>query len=228
MDNYRATILGQYANSPVITGLIAYFNDWIDPGTDIDGFLENIWDIETANDYGLDIWGKIVDVSRYLTVTEEPAYLGFNEMSVDASGVDASGTPQPFGQAPMYVGATSTSTYKLATDAYRKLIMVKAMANITNCTAPSLNALLSYLFSESGRAYVTDTGEMMIRYVFEFTPSAVDLAIMLNSGAVPRPAGVQVSLMYLDSGGTFGFNGTGLKPFGEGTLFNSSDLQDAN
>ena len=86
-----------------------------------------IWNIQTADTYGLDVWGKIVVVSRQLTVTENKIYFGFNEASSDPILVD---DPQPFNQAPFYSGELLTSTVTLTNDAYRKLIMMKAAANI--------------------------------------------------------------------------------------------------
>ncbi len=225
MINYRDTILAQYANSPTITEIIARFNDAIDPTVDIDNFFSSIWDIETADYYGLNVWGKIVNVSRFLQVDQEPSYLGFSEAGYDP---DVPTSAQPFGQAPFYTGPSATQTYELSNDAYRKLIMVKAMANITDCSVPSLNRLLTYLFAGEGRAYTQDTGEMQLRYVFEFTLSAVDLAIMLRSGVIPRPAGVKVHLLQADVSSTFGFLGSGLQPFGQGVLFANSGLQDAS
>lgn len=225
MKNYKDTLLAQYANSPTITGLIDAFNQWIDPSADIDAFYSAIWNIETAGTAGLDMWGKIVNVSRELQINIAPAYLGFNEAFTDATSTTG---PQPLGQATMYAGPLATTTYTLGNDAYRKLIMVKALANITDCTSPSLNALLRYLFAGEGRCYVVDTGGMRSRYVFEFQLSAVELAIMLSSGAVPRPAGVLISIMQVDPATTFGFAEAGLQPFGSGTFISPLGLQDAN
>lgn len=225
MDNYTDTLLAQYANSPTITAMIDLFNQCADPSADIDAFYSTIWNIETAGTAGLDNWGKIVNVSRELQIATMPAYFGFDEAYTVATAETGA---QPFEQAPMYAGPLATTTFTLANVAYRKLIMVKALANITNCTSPSLNKLLRYLFSGEGRCYVVDTGGMQSRYVFEFVLSDVELAIMLNSSAVPRSAGVLVSIMQLDPSTTFGFAEAGLQPFEQGVFFSSSGLQNAN
>ena len=223
MIDHRDTILAQYANSPTIIELIDLFNEWIDPQADILNFYNTIWNVETANDHGLDIWGRIVNVSRYLQVLEEPAYFGFFEAFTAPTALTGA---QPFNQSPMYAGELATKTYRLETEAYRKLILLKAMANITNCTIPSLNAMLKYFFD--GRSYVHDTGNMEIRYVFEFNLSPVELAIMLHSGIVPRPAGVLSSIMQLNPAETFGFNEANGQPFNQGSLFNTSGIQYAS
>lgn len=216
MQNYTDTLLSQYANSPTITALITDFNEWIDPTIDLNNFYSNIFNVLTCDDYGLDCWGKIVNVSRYVQITQSPVDLGFKEAYTVLTATTGA---QPFGQAPMYDGLVSTLNFRLATEVYRKLILVKAMTNITNCTVPSLNKLLNYLFAGEGRCYVVDTGSMQLRYVFEFNLTASELSIMLYSGAIPRPAGVQASVMQITPSQTFGFNGQG-QPFGSGVFFN--------
>lgn len=75
MDNVEQTILRQYANSPIITALIESMNAAIDPSADIDNFLVNVWQVDTAQGVFLDnVWGKIVGVSRTLP-TNPPTVL---------------------------------------------------------------------------------------------------------------------------------------------------------
>lgn len=181
MKDYRQTLLSQYATSPTISAIADRFNDWIDPGADIDAFFSIIWNVETAEGVGLDFWGKVVDAGRKL-----------------------------------YDPDTAT-TYTLEDAAYRTLIMVKAMANVSDCTPASLNHMLRYLFAGEGRAYTLDLGSMTMRHVFEFTLAPVELAIMLTSGVIPRPAGVLTQVLQVPAL-TFGFAGSGLQPFNQGTF----------
>lgn len=69
MDNVEQTIQRQYLNSPIITSLIDSMNAAIDPSADIDNFYIWVWDVATAQGFGLDIWGRIVGVSRTLLTT---------------------------------------------------------------------------------------------------------------------------------------------------------------
>ena len=46
----------QYANSPVLQVLVANLEAYFDPKVAIDTFYDQIWNIDTANSYGLDIW----------------------------------------------------------------------------------------------------------------------------------------------------------------------------
>jgi len=198
MMSWDETLLSQYVDSPTLVGLLQSFNDAVDPTIDIANFYSNIWNIATAVGNGLDIWGQIVGVSRYLQVSASN-YLGFKEAYTAPT---ASTGPQPFGQAPFGSGTALTTTFALADAQYRRLILVKAAANISNLSIPSINALLQAEFSTSdginpyGSAYVINSGSMSFQYHLTFVPSAVQIAIINNSGVFPRPAGVSVSLTY--------------------------------
>ena len=215
MQDVRSTILAQYANSPTICSLIEAFDACIDPTADLDTFLTKIWDVSTANTYGLDVWGKIVGVTRNIQIPVTPTYFGFGEAFT--IGTATTGV-QPFDEAPMYDGALITQTYSLPDESFRKLIMVKAMANISNCTIPAINSMLRALFNGSGRAYVLDVGNMAMQLVFEFILSPLDRSILNYSGVLPRPAGVLISVLQIDPTTTFGFYGSGLRPFNQGTF----------
>ncbi|MEX3614587.1 MAG: DUF2612 domain-containing protein [Burkholderia gladioli] len=163
MIDVEQTIVSQYSTSPTLTRLVRDMNEYIDPQADLDNFLKFVWDVQTAKGFGLDYWGKIVNVSRDLTIPGAVTFFGFSEAV--AKSDDA---PQPFGQASFYTGKLDTQTYRLDDDAYRTLILAKALTNISACTAPSLNRLLQNLFARRGRCYVSDLGNMRMRFTFEF------------------------------------------------------------
>ncbi|WP_147196066.1 DUF2612 domain-containing protein [Pantoea sp. CCBC3-3-1] len=224
MKNVTDTILTQYAGSPKLRGLVETFNSAMDIDAFTEEFLKAIWDVSTAEGYGLDVWGKIVNVSRFLNVEEEQTAFGFDEAYISSNA----NSPKPFDQAPFYEGVGLTTTFRLTDDAYRTLIMAKAMANITDCTIPNINRLLRYLFSGRGDVFVAVTGVMAIRYVFGFELTPVESAILLKSNAVTKPAGVSVDLMTVDFNNTFGFNEASLQPFEVGTFFPDSGIKNAN
>lgn len=210
MQNVEQTIISQYGTAPTLNQLIQNMNGYIDPSADLDNFYNAVWNIETAIGFGLEILGKIVGVKRSLEVTASSETLGFKEAG-DTNY-------QPFGQAPLYF-KPQTNTYLLSDTAYRTLILVKALANISNCTAPSYNQLLQNLFAGRGRCYVADLGFMQMQYVFEFYMYPYEVAILTQSGAMPRPAGVKVTVLQVDVAGTFGFSEAGIyQPFGHGTF----------
>ena len=181
MQAVEQTIYSQFANSPSLVTLIDAANQAIDPAQDIDSFYDLVFNVATAQGYGLDVWGRIVGVTRILTVTSGK-FFGFDE----ASNVSA----DPFGQSPFYSGIAATSNYALSDDAFRTLIYAKALANITSGSVIGINAILMTLFAGRGNAWVTDPGNMTITYTFDFQLTAVEAAIVGQSGVLPRPSGV--------------------------------------
>jgi len=211
MINVEQTIISQYANSPTITKLIRNMNEYLDPRADFDTFFDFVWNVETAQGFGLDIWGRIVGIARELLVPPPVDYFGFNQATPGAFS---------FNDKPFYNGIPPVSeTYILADDAYRQLILVKALANISATNAPSLNQLLQNLFSDRGRCYVNDIGGMRLRYTFEFDLTQYEWAIITQSGAMPHPAGVDTS-MFNSAMPLFGFAeaGPSAVPFGQGVF----------
>lgn len=217
--DWLQTVVSQYANSAALTQLLANFFEYLDQTTNFDNFFDCVWNILTAQGWGLDVWGRIVGVSRTLQVSAGD-YLGFEEAD------DPSMTP--FGQAPFYAGEPATSNYALSDDAYRTLILAKALANICDGSARAINQLLLNLFPGRGNAYVTDGGEvstffgfaegspssagfgqapfysgggtfasapMTMTYVFKFQLTPVERAIVEQSGVLPTPAGVAASIV---------------------------------
>lgn len=193
MSDYSKTVMKQYANSPAILALLESFDQWVDLSKFTDDFLFNIWDIETAAGFGLDIWGRILGRSRYLQIQQVPGdNFGFNINT-------GTGTQwKPWGQAPFFNGqAAGNVSFALQDDAYRQLLLVKAASNIASCDVPAINALMRGMFGNRGQTYVgyDPNTPMHIGYHFEFFPTAVERAI-IESGLFPQPAGTTVRFLY--------------------------------
>lgn len=184
--NYDATVISQYANSPTLNQLIQNFAGYIDPTYDYDNFYDLIWNVATAQGYGLDVWGRIVGVTRVLQVPS-----GINLGLTGPSGRSG----DSLNVAPFYSGAPLTSNYALSDDAFRTLIYAKALANISDGSTPSINAILMTLFGSGGNVYVTDGGDLTMTYTFSYIPSLVNQAIVNQSGAIPQPSGVALTVV---------------------------------
>jgi hypothetical protein len=206
VKNVKRTIVSQYANSPTMRRLIENMDAYIDPRADIDAFYSYVWNVETAQGFGLDIWGRIVGIGRYLQIPAPGMYFGFRGMTDAAT---------PFGQAPFYGGTNATDSYALSDDAYRTLILAKALSNISAATAPAMNQLLRNVFP-GVRCYVSDLGNMMMRYTFETVLTPLQFAIVTQSGIMLRPAGVYCT-MIATALPVFGFKGMtdAAVPFGQ-------------
>lgn len=205
------TVISQYANSEIITTLISDLTENISQDKNIDDFYRLVMDLETAEGYGLDVYGRIVGVNRVLQVSVG-SWFGFAEATPGAVG---------FGQGSFYSGDPLTTNYALSDQSYRLLIYAKAASNITNGSIPAINRILMNLFPGRGNAYVEElfvNGQwfgfeeagnsspfgqasfysgsqiqtMAMAYVFQFLLTDAELAIVQNSGVLPKPTGVKV------------------------------------
>ena len=187
MQNYLDTVIRQYGASPRLLALLESFNDALDPSALVDSFIQNLWDIDTAVGYGLDVLGRIVKVGRVLLIppTSTPEQFSFNEQG----DTDSTGVPWDIFNA----GPPAAQSYTLTDDAYRLLILVKALSNISDRSIPSLNRGLMLLFPGRGNAYVIDHHDMSATFHFTFALTDVEIAILKQSGALPGPTGVSIS-----------------------------------
>lgn len=178
MIQVEQTIVSEYGTSATITKLIRNMNEYIDPRKNIDDFYSFVWNVETAQGFGLDIWGRIVNVDRQIL---------------------------------------TNPIYYLDDTAFRQLILLKALANISATTSPAINQLLTNWMTGRGRTYVNDLGNMAIQYVFEFFLEPFELLILKNSGIFLRPAGVFAGILATEFP-VFGFSEMGttwITPFGQ-------------
>lgn len=201
-----ATVQSQYSTSPILKALVLNFDFSISPNVDVSTFYQKIFDVDTAEGVGLDIWGRIVGVNRAIAVDSDD-YFGFYGSLL-----------QPANQAPFWRGEQATDLYTMTDRAYRRLIMWKAMANIATADAASLNALAASLFDDA-RVYVLESGIMQIRMVFEFALEPYQRSIFRQYGLFAK--GAAVGFEWLECPiPCFGFAGSGMQPFNqEGPFF---------
>ena len=203
------TIQSQYGASPHIIGIIEAAAKQLDPTGDIRTFYDEVFNPLTAHGVGLDIWGRIVGAGRYLTVDNED-FFGFYGSLLN-----------PFNQAPFFVSG-DTDRFRLTDDAYRDLIFLKATANIGNATLPSIKSILTALFGDN--VLVMNIGNMKVRVVFCFYLTPYQRALLNEYGVLNLGAGVDWEYYQIDPAETFGFDGSGLQPFGQG-IFNAYPIQ---
>lgn len=214
---WQDTILAQYANSPRLLQLIQNFSQYVDQTANMDNFFDLIWNIDTAVGYGLDVWGRIIGVSRTLKVGTAQ-YFGFEEALPGS---------QPWNQGTWYAGSPVTQNFNLTDDAYRTLLFAKALFNICDGSIPAINQLLLNLFPGRGNCYVQEgagtedtyfgfvegglvnyrgwnqapfySGEeltsMTMEYVFDFALTPVEQAIISQSDVLPTPCGVTAEIV---------------------------------
>ena len=210
---WEKTIQSQYGASKHLKAIIKAFADKIDPNTDIDTFYDDIFNPATAKGVGLDIWGRIVGASRYLAVDNDE-FFGFLGQILKG-----------FNQASFY-NTGDTNLYRLTDEAFRKLIFIKAKANISDATLPSIKQMIATLI-DSDEVLVINVpyaGNMRIRVIFTYYATPYELALFKQHGVYNVEAGVFIEYYQVLSTQTFGFAGSGLQPFDNG-IFSPYSIQ---
>lgn len=182
-------IISQYKNSPRLDAMILAFNAAMDQTENLTNLYDMIWSVQTAQGYGLDVWGRIVGVSRTLKFPSGATpFLGNEEAGSSWTG---------FGQGGFYSGQGLSSNFILSDTDFRTLILAKAAGNISSGTIQAINQILLTLFRNRGAAYVADNQDMTCTLTFKFALSPVELAIINQANVLPIPAGVAVTVSQL-------------------------------
>jgi hypothetical protein len=215
-------VQSQYAASPRMGALMDGMQARLDTREDADLFYREMFDIYTAHGEGLDNWGRILGIGRNIV----GPYL-FDSFGFDRSGL------APFDQLPFVpdtAGVTTGALITLEDEEFRLLLLYKAMSNISRAGVEALNSLLAALIATGvggfrGNAYVLETGPMVIRWVFEDWMTPVQRAVFAVAGVLNRGAGVGWELYALNPAQVFGFDGSGMLPFGQAPFAPDKALQ---
>lgn len=210
---WEETILTQYSASKKLLSIISTFNNAVSIDEFTETFIKDVWDVSTNLTYGLDVWGKIVGVSRYITAPIENNSFGFSE----ADSGDVNNYPSPFNDEPFYAGVQETETVRLANNAYRTLILCKSFSNISLATIPEINKFLTILFDGRGAAFSVDYGDMKMGITCTFYLDPYEKSMLENFGVLPIPSGVSIDVREVVPP-YFGFSQDAY-PFNDGTFF---------
>ena len=231
-------IQSQYGNSPTIKKLLWAFRGHIRPEVDIQEFYKNIMDIDTATGKGLDIWGRIVGVDRNIYIDD--SYVDYPLFGFRGGGNNAN----PFNQGiffdPNYVISGERVLVSLDDDNYRRLIMYKALANISSADMASINRLANMLYQDedllctnivdegtlpNGDHY--NTSPMYVRFVWRNNEVSNLNKQLFETGVIfSLAAGVKYDVKIISKDPLFGFAGSGLNPFGQGAFVKINYLED--
>lgn len=198
--DWGVPIQSQYSASPRIIALAKAMASRLDNLDAIRDFFELIYNVQTAQGEGLDIWARIVGLpSRKIYVSNSDVF-GFESNPV---------TWKPFDQAPFTNPDVGSGMVALSDDVLRWFIMYKAMSNISGETMLDLNTLLgefARFTTGTGNCYVLEVGVMQIRVVFEYVLDDVEYALLTQYGLLNKGAGVGVEFELLTiSPPVFGF-----------------------
>lgn len=180
LDTMKA-LLWQHDNAKRLKALITLKQQWYEHNhcEFWTNWMRDVFDVRTANDFGLSVWARILDIPLGIDVPgsrEKDAFgLGTHHANFGHGNFARSEAGQLF----------------LTTRQKRLVIRLRYFQLTSRGTVPEINAFLRELFGSDGRVFVTDPLDMSFAiYFFEFHPGS-ELALILEKyDLLPRPAGV--------------------------------------
>lgn len=192
--NLLAAILWQYEESGKLKSITQQKQEWYiaNHSEFWNAWYRDVFNIDTANRFGLSIWGRILNIS--LGVDTEPQA---NKVPFGFGANNRNFNNGNFGR-------NKQATQALSLEQQRLVIRMRYFQLTTRATVPEINEFLSAMFSDQGPAYVVDNLNMTMTYIFGFAPSSELQFIFENYDLLPRPATVGVSWQSFDRD-QFGF-----------------------
>ncbi len=113
---------------------------------------------------------------------------------------------------------------RLDDDYFRFLLFYRALSNISDTTAYTVNNLLSMLTNSD--VVIQDNGDMTFNLIVYGDLTEFEKTIIKRYGLLNRPAGVMYNktTIYPDAEKQFGFFGSGLHPFNQAPFNNSYEV----
>ncbi len=177
-------LLWQYNDADKLRGLLERKQAWYEQNhTDFwKKWVQDVFDLRTANDFGLSVWAILLGVP--LSVTVNPTKPGAPVFGFGTSN-------QNFGHGSF--GSKSSSTVKLTLEQKRVVLRLRYFQLVSRGTIPEINRFMKMLLGEQGQVYVLDSNDMSyVIYVFSYQPSPSLIFVLDSYDLLPRPGGVGV------------------------------------
>lgn len=227
-DEGQRVIIWQYSNAPKINAVIE--NEVAFWGGNVSGLIQDwttdVFNLKTANSFGLEVWGRILGTKRPLIepqnyMIDESGHLRFynpNTKSWHVIFLDGIDVPtirvEVDPDNPKYAGIL------LNDEAYRRCLLARLFLLYSNVSINDINKYLAYMFPNKA-VFVEDHYDMTMSIVFGYIPNDTELTILTYDDFSPRPAGVYMNYgVQIFNRNTFSFEGMNLGTWGtnEGTL----------
>lgn len=156
-------------------------------------WIEDVFDLRTANEFGLSVWAIILDVNISIQVVDLPpvnSNWGYGPDRINYFGSNY---------------GPSQGGIVLNPEDARLILRLRYYQLTTNGNVLSINAMLQDVFGELGVAYVVDNFDMTLHYQFLFVLSSSVVLAFQNLDILPRPAGVLLTFSFSDAGPFWGF-----------------------
>ena len=194
--NVLQALLWRHNDASHLQALLQSKQDWY--ANNVTQFWEdwcaNVFNLTTANDFGLSVWAQILGVPLTLIIPPNAGpQFGFGPASNGRFNFNNGN----FGASQAGVGLTL--------DQKRVLLRLQYYKLISRCTVPEINENMKAILGQYGNVYVLDGNNMAYTtYVFGFTPNSALQFILENYDVLPRPAAVGVKYI-VSTRPAFGF-----------------------
>lgn len=148
-----------------------------------DNWVRDVFNIDTANQFGLAVWGRILDVKMQVTSAPDVGKAAFGFGTANRNFERGN------------FANKSSNTVGLTLDQQRLVIRLRYFKLTARGTVPETNRFLKQIFTDTGqgRVFVTDPYDMsFVTYFFEQAPNSQVQFILDNYDLLPRPAGVGI------------------------------------
>lgn len=204
--NLMRTVLWQYENAPKLKSLIQSEQDWANEN--VTEFWENwfrdVFNLKTANDFGLIVWSRILDVPLIINRPRRTggSVFGFGRNHKNFSNGN--------------FGRGRTRDIEVTTEQARKILLLRWFQLTSRPTISNTNEALEIVFG-AGAAYAQDSLDMSNQF-FMFTekPDYQTIDMLKNTDLLPRPATIGSTVIIKPRAG-FGFGRNHLN-FGNGNF----------
>ena len=181
LDGVKA-LLWQHDNAQRLKTLIELKQAWYTNAYSEfwDNWLRDVFNIDTANSFGLAVWSRILNIPLYVLspADEGKRAWGFGPYNAN------------FGNGNF--GNTSANNIGLTVEQRRLVIRLRYAQLTSRGAVPETNVLLKALFGSMGNVFMVDNLDMTITYFFQFQPPRQLMFVLQNYDLLPRPAGVKV------------------------------------
>lgn len=181
--NLMVAILWQYEDAEKLKAIISAKQAWVnDNQRDFwSSWYTEVFNIDTANAFGLSVWARILDAPLKITVSPQTKKIPFGFGSFNKN----------FNRGNF--GIDSDQSQGLSIEQQRLVIRFRYFQITTTCSIPEVNSFLKDMFSDKGDAYITfDKEANQVVYNFGFTPDSQLTFAIDEFDLLPRPASIGV------------------------------------
>lgn len=180
--NLMRSLLWEYNKATSLQSLIQKKQDWYDENQRDFwvNWISNVFNLSTANEFGLAVWAKILDL---------PLFINEGATPTDVSSFGFAPYGSNFNNSNF--GVRGGATNRLPLETKRLALQLRYFQLCSSGTVPEINRFMKWVFRNYGQVYLTDNLDMTQTFIFLF-PITWDLEYLFNSfDILPRPAGVQ-------------------------------------